>query len=102
MAQRLEDLHLHRRVGDVVLAADHVGDAERRVVDDGRQRVEIRAVAAHQDGVRQGAAVDAHLPAHEVVQITARCSSLKRQCGRRPSASSRARSSSESASAARS
>ena len=34
-------LDLHRGIGDVVLAADHMGDCEIDVVDDRRQRVEI-------------------------------------------------------------
>ena len=43
-AERLEQLDLRRGVGDVVLAADDMGDAEIDVVDHARQRVEIGAV----------------------------------------------------------
>ena len=65
-AERLEDLDLHRRVGDVVLAADHVRDGEVDVVDDRRQRVEIGAVLAHQHRVRERAAIDMRRAAHEI------------------------------------
>ena len=37
--QRLEELQLHRRVGDVILAANDVGDFKINVVDDGGQGV---------------------------------------------------------------
>ena len=62
----LEDLDLHRRVGDVVLAADHVGDAEVDVVDDRGQRVEVGAVLAHQHRVGQRGAIHMGLAADEV------------------------------------
>ena len=92
-AQRLEDLDLRAGVGDVVLAADHVGDAEVDVVDHRGQRVEIGAVLADQHRIalartRRYAAA----PRTRSFQRTSPGSSLKRQCGVRPSASSRARS----------
>ena len=44
LAQRLEDKQLARRVGEVVVTADHVGDAHLGVVDGDREVVEDRAV----------------------------------------------------------
>ena len=66
-AERLEELDLRRGVGDMVLAADNMGDAEIDVVDHARQRVEIGTVFAHQDGVGQRSGVDMLAPAHEIV-----------------------------------
>ena len=66
-AQSLEDLDLHRRVGDVVLAPDHVGDPEVDIVDHGRQRVEIGAVLAHQHRIGERAAIHMAMAAHEVL-----------------------------------
>ena len=51
MAERLEQQDVLRRVADVVLAADHVADLHRRVVDDDREVVERRPVAADDDEV---------------------------------------------------
>ena len=65
-AERLEQLDLHGRVGDVVLAANHMGDAELDVVDHRGQRVEVGPVLAAQDRVGQRAAIDAALAAHHV------------------------------------
>ena len=58
---------LRAGVGDVVGAADDVGDGEFDVVDDRGQRVEIAAVGAHQDGVALAGLVDMLGPAHEIV-----------------------------------
>ena len=66
-AQRFEQLDLRRGVRDVILAADHMGDAEIDVVDDARQRIEIGAVGAHQHRVGQRSGIDMLPPAHEIV-----------------------------------
>ena len=66
-AEGLEDLRLRAGVGDVVGAADDVGDAELDVVDDRRQRVEIAAVRAHEDGIALAGLVDMLGAAHEIV-----------------------------------
>ena len=52
-AQSLEQLDLHRRVSHVIVATDHMRHAHVDVVDHGRQRVQKRAVFAHQHRVRQ-------------------------------------------------
>ena len=83
-AERLEDLDLHRRVGDVVLAADDMGDAKVDVVDDGRQGVEIGAVLAPQHRIGQRGAVDMAFAAHQVVP--AHASSLEPEAPVRPAA----------------
>ena len=67
VAQRLEQLDLHSRVGDVVLAADHVADMEVGVVDDAGEGVEEGAVGADDDGIGQRADVDRLVAADEVV-----------------------------------
>ena len=46
VAERAEQEDVLRRVREVVLAADDVADLHRRVVDDDREVVERRAVAA--------------------------------------------------------
>ena len=51
VAERLEQQDVLGRVADVVLAADDVADAHRRIVDDDREVVERRPVAAHDDEV---------------------------------------------------
>ena len=57
-AKRLEDLDLHRGVGDVVFAADDMGDAEVDVVDHRGQRVEVAAVLARQHRIGERGAID--------------------------------------------
>ena len=51
VAQRLEQQDVLGRVADVVLAADHVADRHRRVVDDHGEVVERRAVGPDDDEV---------------------------------------------------
>ena len=65
--QRLEQLHLHAAVGDVILAADDVRDAELGVVDDAGEGVEERAVGADDDRVGQRADIDRLVAADEIV-----------------------------------
>ena len=65
--ERAEDLDLGGAVGDVVLAADHVGDAEGDVVDHRREAVEVAAVGAHQHGIALARLVDVLGAAHQVV-----------------------------------
>ena len=64
--QRLEDLDLRRGVDDVILAADHMADAEVDVVHDAGERVEELSVGADQHRVRQGRGVDGDVAAHAV------------------------------------
>ena len=102
-AQRLEDLDLRRGVGDVILAADDVGDGEVDIVDHRRQGVEEAPVLADQHRIGQGARCRSRPGRGSDRAISpCGCESLKRQCGLRPSASSLARSSAVSVSAARS
>ena len=51
MAEGVEDEELLRRVGEMVVAADHVGDPHLGVVDGDREVVEDAAVAAGDDEV---------------------------------------------------
>ena len=51
VAERLQDLDLLRRVRDVVVAADHVGDRVVHVLDGGREVVGRPAVGADDDDV---------------------------------------------------
>ena len=67
IGQDLENLHLHGRIGDMVLTADHMRDVEIDVIDDGRQRIEIAPVLAHQHRVGEGRGVDMAVAAHEIV-----------------------------------
>ena len=70
----------------MVLTADDVGDAKVDVVDHARQQIEPAAVLAAHDGVGQQAGIEPLLAADEVVPFDRRSwSSLKRQCGARPS-----------------
>ena len=84
-AERFEDLDLHAGVGDVILAAHDVRDADVDVVDHGRQRVEIGAVLAHAAPDRTARRVSTGSgPRTRSVQSTCGAGSLKRQCGLRP------------------
>jgi hypothetical protein len=65
--KRLEQLNLRCRVGDVILAAHHMGDAEVDIVDDARQRVEIGTIGADQHRVRQRGCIHMLLAADEIV-----------------------------------
>ena len=66
IAQDLEELELHRRIGDMVLAPDHMGDAQLDVVHDGGERVEPAAILAHEHGVGEGGAIDMAVAAHQI------------------------------------
>ena len=68
-AQRLDDLDLRAGVADVVLAADHVGDAEVDVVDHRGQRVEVGAVLADQHRVGHRGRVDGLRPLDQIVEV---------------------------------
>ena len=65
--QRLENLDLHRRIGDVVFAPDHIGHSELDVVDDRGERIEIAAVLAPQHRIGNRGAVDVTFAARNVV-----------------------------------
>ena len=65
-AKRLEQLDLHSGIGDVILAADDMGHFEVQVIDDGGQGVEIAAVLAQQDRIRQRGRVDMAVATHEI------------------------------------
>ncbi len=65
--ESLEDLDLGGRVGDVILASDDMRDAERRVVSDGGQGIEIAAVLPDQDRIGQRARIDVARPADEIL-----------------------------------
>lgn len=62
-----EDLDLGGAVGDMILAADHVGDGEGDVVDDRGEAVEVTAVGAHQHRIALARLVDMLGPAHQIV-----------------------------------
>ena len=65
--ERLPKLDLHRRIGDMVLTPDHVGDAEFDIVHDRRQGIEDAAVLPDQDGVAEVAAMEVLMTAHQIV-----------------------------------
>src|SRR4030095_15910593 len=65
--QGAEDLDLGGAVGDVVLAADDVRDAESNVVDHRGEAVEIAAVSAHQHRIALARLIDVLGPAHQIV-----------------------------------
>ena len=66
-AERLVDHDLARGVGQVVVAADDVGDAHHGVVDDGREVVGGCAVGAEDDEVVELAGVEGHVSVDSVV-----------------------------------
>ena len=65
--ESLKNLNLHRRVGDVILAADDMGDAELGVVDHRGECIEIGPVLAPEDRIGQRRAVDMALAPHHIV-----------------------------------
>ena len=65
-AERLEQLDLRSRVGDVIFASDDVGDAVINVVDDRRHGVDDPSVLTHQNRVRQARHMVADIAAHHV------------------------------------
>ncbi len=65
--ERLENLDLHGGIGDMILAADDVRDAEVDVVDHRGKGVEISSVLAPQHRVGERSAIDMALAAHHVV-----------------------------------
>ena len=98
MAQRPEQQDVLGRVGEVVLAADDVGDLHRGVVDDHGEVVERRAVGADDHEVAaEGGGVDLDAAADEVVEGDDARLDPEAERGRRPSASRAARSSAVSA-----
>ena len=66
-AEGLVDHDLTRGVGQVVVAADDVGDLHHGVVDDGREVVRGRAVRAEDDKVVELLGVEGHLAVNGVV-----------------------------------
>ena len=68
-AERLEQRDLHAGIGDMIVAADDMRDAELDVVDHRRQRVEIAAVLAHQHRIGDGGEIDRFGAAHEIVPM---------------------------------
>jgi hypothetical protein len=67
-AERAIDQHLPRRVGDVVLAPDHVGDLHQRVVHDDGEVVGGTAVGAHEDRIADDVGAERHLAADQILK----------------------------------
>ena len=65
--KRFENLDLHRRVGDMILAADDMRDAKVDVVDHRGKGVEIGSVLAPQHRIGERRAVDVAFAPHHVV-----------------------------------
>ena len=66
-AERAQDQQLLRRVREVIVSADDVGDPHVRVVDRDREVVQRGAVAAGDDEVVLAAVLEPHRPADQVV-----------------------------------
>ena len=66
-AEGLVDHDLARGVGQVVVAADDVGDLHHGVVDDGREVIRGRAIGAEDDKVVELLGVEGHLAVDGVV-----------------------------------
>lgn len=66
-AQRPPDLDMDGRVGDVVVAAHDMRDAEFEVVDDGGEGVDRLAVGAQHDRIADMPALERHPAMHHVV-----------------------------------
>ena len=64
--ERLENLNLDRRVGDVILTPDDVRNRKIDVIDDRRQCVQKTSVLTDQYGIGQCRGVDLDLAAHEI------------------------------------
>ena len=67
-AEGVDDQQVLRRAVDVVLAADHVGDAHERVVDRVGEQEHRRAVRAEEDEVLEGGVGELDVAADEVVE----------------------------------
>ena len=65
--QGFEDLDLRAGIGDMVLTANHVGDPSFNIIDTAGQRVEIRAIGADQNRIRQATRLDRLFAAHQIV-----------------------------------
>ena len=65
-AHGVVNLRLAERVGQVIVAADHVGDGHVVVIDDHGVLIGRRAVAAQDDHVVQLGVCDPHRALHEV------------------------------------
>ena len=66
--QRLEHQHLPRRVGQVIVAAQHERDAHQRVVDRVREEERRAAVGATDDEVADVVAGEALLAVDDIVE----------------------------------
>src|SRR5579871_2068232 len=64
--ERFEYLDLHRRVGDMILAADDMRHRKIDIVDDRGQRVEKPAVLADQYRVGEGGGIDFDIAAYQI------------------------------------
>ncbi|BAF87777.1 glutamyl-tRNA synthetase [Azorhizobium caulinodans ORS 571] len=65
-AQRLEQLDLDGGVGDMILAANHVGDAHVEIVHHGGERVEEAAVGTHKNRIGEARRVHLLRAAHAI------------------------------------
>ena len=61
-----KQLNLHGGVGDVVLASNHVRDAELEIVGHRRKRIEKASVLPPQHRVGERTAIDVAVAAHKV------------------------------------
>jgi hypothetical protein len=66
-AHRVDDLQLARGVVEMIVAADHMGDAHVEIVDHDREHIGRRAVGPQQHHVVELLVGEAHIALHDVV-----------------------------------
>ena len=67
-AERLIDLHLPRRVGEMIVAANDMGDAHVVIVDDDGEHIGRRAVGAQQNKIVEILVGPGDPPLHFIVE----------------------------------
>ncbi len=65
--QSFEKLNLDGSIGDVIFAADDVADLEIEIIDDGRQRVEVGFILAHQHRIGERGRIDMAVAADKII-----------------------------------
>lgn len=69
ISKRHREQQLPRRIGEVILPAQHRGDTHERVVDEIREEERRRAVGTLQDEIPDRGALEDLLPVHEIDEL---------------------------------
>ena len=80
IAERVDEHQLIGRVGEMLLAADHVGDLHRRVIDRACKLIGRKSIGLDDDEIADQVGVESHIAADHVLELHLPARNLEAHC----------------------